>query len=73
LQPDSKRKKLIQAPDMERVVASIARIPPQHVTSSDVEALRGLEANLKMVVFGQDEAIESLATAIKLSRAGLNT
>jgi ATP-dependent Clp protease ATP-binding subunit ClpA len=73
LQPESRRKKLIQAADMERVVASIARIPPQHVTSSDVEALKTLEANLKMVVFGQDEAIESLATAIKLSRAGLNT
>jgi ATP-dependent Clp protease ATP-binding subunit ClpA len=72
LQPESKRKKLIQAPDMERVVASIARIPPQHVTTSDVEALRNLESNLKMVVFGQDEAIESLGTAIKLSRAGLN-
>jgi len=73
LQPESKRKKLIQAVDMERVVASIARIPPQHVTTSDVEALKTLEANLKMVVFGQDEAIGSLATAIKLSRAGLNT
>jgi ATP-dependent Clp protease ATP-binding subunit ClpA len=72
LQPESKRKKLIQAPDMERVVASIARIPAQHVTTSDVEALRNLESNLKMVVFGQDEAIESLGTAIKLSRAGLN-
>jgi ATP-dependent Clp protease ATP-binding subunit ClpA len=73
LQPESKRKKLIQAPDMERVVAAIARIPPQHVTSSDIESLRGLESKLKMVVFGQDEAIGSLATAIKLSRAGLNT
>tara|TARA_R110002072_G_scaffold4663_3_gene32395 strand:+ start:812 stop:3103 length:2292 start_codon:yes stop_codon:yes gene_type:complete len=73
LQPESRRKKLIQAPDMERVVAAIARIPPQHVTTSDVESLRSLEANLKMVVFGQDEAIDSLATAIKLSRAGLNT
>jgi len=71
LLPESKRKKLIQAADMEKVVASIARIPPQHVTSSDVEALRTLESNLKMVVFGQDEAIETLATAIKLSRAGL--
>ncbi len=72
LQPASKRKKLIQASDMEKVVASIARIPPKHVSSSDVESLRSLEPNLKMVVFGQDKAIESLATAIKLSRAGLN-
>lgn len=71
LQPESKRKKLIQASDMERVVAAIARIPPQHVTTSDVQSLRSLETNLKMVVFGQDEAISSLATAIKLSRAGL--
>ncbi|TFH73235.1 ATP-dependent Clp protease ATP-binding subunit ClpA [Gammaproteobacteria bacterium LSUCC0112] len=71
LQPESKRKKLIQASDMERVVAAIARIPPQHVTTSDVQSLRSLETNLKMVVFGQDEAIGSLATAIKLSRAGL--
>ena len=71
LQPESKRKKLIQASDVERVVAAIARIPPQHVTTSDVQSLRSLETNLKMVVFGQDEAISSLATAIKLSRAGL--
>jgi len=73
LLPESRRKKLIQATDMEKVVASIARIPPQHVTTSDVENLKTLETNLKMVVFGQDEAIGSLATAIKLSRAGLNT
>ena len=72
LQPVSKRKKLIQVADMERVVASIANIPPKHVTKSDVDSLRNLDINLKMVVFGQDEAIESLTTAIKLSRAGLN-
>ena len=72
LQPASKRKKLIQASDIEKVVASIARIPPKHVSSSDVESLKSLEPNLKMVVFGQDKAISSLSTAIKLSRAGLN-
>ena len=72
LQPNSKRKKLIQATDMEKVVASIANVPPKHVTKSDIESLKNLDTNLKMVVFGQDEAIESLATAIKLSRAGLN-
>ncbi|MDG1027038.1 MAG: ATP-dependent Clp protease ATP-binding subunit ClpA [Gammaproteobacteria bacterium] len=72
LQPSSKRKKLIQVNDMEKVVAAIARIPPKHVSSSDVESLKNIEPNLKMVVFGQDHAIESLATAIKLSRAGLN-
>ena len=72
LQPNSKRKKLIQASDVEKVVASIANVPPKHVTKSDVESLRNLDTHLKMVVFGQDEAIESLTTAIKLSRAGLN-
>ncbi len=73
LQPPSRRKKVIQVADMERIVAAIARIPPKHVSSSDIEALKNLETNLKMVVFGQDPAIDSLATAIKLSRAGLNT
>ena len=72
LQPASRRKKLIQVTDMEKVVATIARIPPKHVSSSDIEALRNLETNLKLVVFGQDKAIDGLATAIKLSRAGLN-
>ncbi|GAB5498260.1 MAG: ATP-dependent Clp protease ATP-binding subunit ClpA [Pseudohongiellaceae bacterium] len=72
LQPVSKRKKLIQVTDMEKVVASIAKIPPKHVSNSDINALKSLEANLKMVVFGQDTAIDTLATAIKLSRAGLN-
>ncbi len=72
LQPSSKRKKLIQVTDMEKVVAAIARIPPKHVSSSDVDALKSLKPNLKMVVFGQDQAIDSLTTAIKLSRAGLN-
>ncbi len=72
LQPLSKRKKLLQVTDMEKVVAAIARIPPKHVSSSDVDALKNIEPNLKMVVFGQDQAIDSLTTAIKLSRAGLN-
>ena len=72
LLPSSKRKKLIQVTDMEKVVASIAKIPPKHVSSSDIDALKNLETNLKMVVFGQERAIKKLATAIKLSRAGLN-
>jgi ATP-dependent Clp protease ATP-binding subunit ClpA len=72
LQPASKRKKLIQAQDMEKVVAAIARIPPKHVSTSDTQALKNLEENLRMVVFGQNEAIDNLASAIKLSRAGLN-
>jgi len=72
LLPASKRKKLIQVADMEKVVASIAKIPPKHVSSSDIRALKSLETNLKMVVFGQEIAIKKLDTAIKLSRAGLN-
>ena len=72
LQPVSKRKKLIQVTDVEKVVATIARIPPKHVSSSDIDALKKLESNLKMVVFGQDPAIKMLSSAIKLSRAGLN-
>ncbi len=71
LQPPSKRKKLLQPVDMERVVAAIAKIPPKQVSTTDMEALRTLEGNLKMVVFGQDTAITALSTAIKLSRAGL--
>ena len=72
LQPASKRKKLLQVVDMEKVVAIIAKIPPKHVSSSDIDSLKSLQTNLKMVVFGQDKAIESLSSAIKLSRAGLN-
>jgi ATP-dependent Clp protease ATP-binding subunit ClpA len=71
LQPPSKRKRQIGVHDIEAVVAKIARIPPKSVSSSDKELLRHLDKKLKMVVFGQDEAIDTLATAIKLSRAGL--
>lgn len=71
LQPPSRRKKQISVGDVEQMVAKIARIPPKSVSSSDKNALRDLEANLKMVIFGQDEAIDGLASAIKLSRAGL--
>ncbi len=67
----SKRKKTIGVHDVEDIVAKIARIPPKSVSVTDREALRNLERDLKIVVFGQDEAIEALATAIKLSRAGL--
>ena len=68
----SKRKKVIGVPDIEAVVAKIARIPPKSVSSSDRDQLRSLDENLKMTVFGQNEAIEVLSTSIKLSRAGLN-
>ena len=69
----SRRKKSVGASDVELVVAKIARIPSNQVTSSDKEALRDLDVRLKMVVFGQDAAIDTLAAAIKLSRAGLKT
>ncbi|MGB1272590.1 MAG: AAA family ATPase, partial [Endozoicomonas sp.] len=71
LQPEEERKKTIEVDDVESIVAKIARIPPKSVSSSDKELLGKLERNLKMVVFGQNEAISSLSTAIKLSRAGL--
>ncbi|MEC7431828.1 MAG: AAA family ATPase, partial [Pseudomonadota bacterium] len=71
LQPEDKRKKTIDVTDIEDVVANIARIPPKNVSTSDKDLLRNLERDLKMVVFGQDPAIESLSTAIKLARAGL--
>ncbi|MEK9648285.1 MAG: AAA family ATPase, partial [Gammaproteobacteria bacterium] len=71
LQPESKRKKIIQVGDIERVISQIARIPPKNVSSSDKTLLKDLEKNLKLVVFGQDPAIDALSSSIKLSRAGL--
>lgn len=68
----SKRKRLIGVAEIEEVVAKIARIPIKSVTASDREQLRHLSRDLKMLVFGQDEAIESLGVAIKLARSGLN-
>ena len=68
---DSKRRKTIGVKEIEAVVAKIARIPPKSVSKDDAEVLRDLEAGLKRVVFGQDTAIEALASAIKLARAGL--
>ena len=62
---------MIGVGDIETVIAKIARIPPKTVSSDDKETLQKLEKNLQMVVFGQDEAISSLATSIKLARAGL--
>lgn len=73
LLPPSKRKKSISASDVEQVVAKIARIPAAQVTTSDKKALKDLDEKLKMVVFGQDEAIDQLANAIKMSRAGLKS
>ncbi|MXU64251.1 ATP-dependent Clp protease ATP-binding subunit ClpA [Oceanomicrobium pacificus] len=71
LLPEKKRRKTIGAKDIEAVVAKIARIPPKNVSKDDAEVLKDLERSLKRVVFGQDAAIEALASAIKLSRAGL--
>ena len=71
LLPASKRRKTVGVNDIEEIVAKIARIPPKAVTSSDRDTLKNIERDLKMVVFGQDEAIKTLASAIKMSRSGL--
>ncbi|ODT80262.1 MAG: ATP-dependent Clp protease ATP-binding subunit ClpA [Pelagibacterium sp. SCN 64-44] len=71
LVPEEQRKKLIEVEDIEATIASIARIPPKSVSKSDAELLSGLEQSLKTVVFGQDQAITALSSAIKLARAGL--
>lgn len=69
----SKRKKIIGIHDIESVVSKIARVPAQTVNVSDRETLRKLDGSLKMVIFGQDEAIDTLTTAIKMSRSGLGS
>ncbi|MDT8384597.1 MAG: ATP-dependent Clp protease ATP-binding subunit ClpA [Gammaproteobacteria bacterium] len=71
LNPPSRRKKTVGVKDIEAVVAKMARIPPKQVSTSDKEGLRNLDRDLKLVVFGQNEAVDTLATAIKMSRAGL--
>ncbi|AVW91931.1 ATP-dependent Clp protease ATP-binding subunit ClpA [Celeribacter baekdonensis] len=68
---ESRRRKTIGTKEIEAVVAKIARIPPKNVSKDDAEVLKDLEATLKRVVFGQDRAIETLSSAIKLARAGL--
>ncbi len=70
--PKSKRKVNIGVPDIENIVAKLARIPSRQVTSDDKSLLKSLESDLKLGVFGQDNAVESLSTAIKLSRSGLS-
>ncbi|GGI88875.1 ATP-dependent Clp protease ATP-binding subunit ClpA [Shewanella gelidii] len=69
--PQSRRKKTIGQGEIEAIIAKLARIPEKSVSASDKETLKNLERNLKMVVFGQDQAIESLSSAIRLSRSGL--
>ncbi len=68
---DSERKEIIDSAEIEEIIAKIARVPEKSVSNSDKDKLKLLEKNLKMLVFGQDEAIAELASAIKLSRAGL--
>ena len=69
--PPEKRKKTIGPKDVEQIVATMAKIPPRSVSTSDKEQLGNLDRDLKLVVFGQDEAIDALASTIKLSRSGL--
>ena len=71
LLPEGERKERIDVEEIEQVVARMARIPAKQISASDKDVLRNLERNLKMVIFGQDPAIEQLASAIKLSRSGL--
>ncbi len=73
LMPDDTRPAEIRPPLMEEVVAKMARIPPKSVSASDRDRLGNLEPDLKRVIFGQDQAIEQITTAIKLSRAGLGS
>jgi ATP-dependent Clp protease ATP-binding subunit ClpA len=71
LLPENKRRKTVTLKDVEDIVAKIARIPPKSVSTDDRETLKNVERDLKAMVFGQEKAIETLASAIKLSRAGL--
>ena len=71
LLPVSRRKKTIGVSDIEMIVSKIARIPQQSVSSSDKDTLKNLDRNLKMLVFGQDQSIDALTSAIRLSRSGL--
>jgi len=73
LKPPEKRETVVTVAHIESVVARMARIPPKQVSSSDRDTLRNLERNLRLVIFGQDQAIEALGSAIKMARAGLGT
>jgi len=73
LQPESRRKKTISPNDIESVISRMARIPARNVSRSDLGVLRTLDRDLKMMVYGQDEAIDTLSSAIKMSRSGLGT
>jgi ATP-dependent Clp protease ATP-binding subunit ClpA len=71
LKPLAEREGTVEVRHIEEVVARMARIPPKSVSTSDREVLKNLERNLKLVIFGQDRAVESLAAAIKMARSGL--
>lgn len=71
LLPEENRKKVIEVTDIEKMVAKIARIPERNVSASDREVLRNLTRDLKLMIFGQDESIETLGAAVKLARSGL--
>jgi len=71
LLPESRRRKTIGTKEIENTIATMARIPPKSVSKDDAEVLRNLDATLKRVVYGQDDAIDKLSSAIKLARAGL--
>ena len=71
LLPDDQRTGTVDVAEIEYIVARMARIPPKQVSASDRDVLRNLDRNLKMVVFGQDSAIEALTSAIKMARSGL--
>jgi ATP-dependent Clp protease ATP-binding subunit ClpA len=73
LLPESKRRKTVQVKDIEETVARIARIPPKSVSSNDRDKLATLERDLKLVIFGQDAAIDQLTSSIKLARSGLGS
>jgi len=73
LLPDSRRRKQIGVAEIEQIVAGMARIPPARVTVSDKQTLQNLDQRLKMVIFGQDNAIDTVTSAIRLARAGLKT
>ncbi len=71
LLPPSRKKKSVGVSDIETIIAKMARIPPKRVSTSDMRLLENMEKDLKRVIYGQDEAIDTLAATIKMSRAGL--
>ncbi len=71
LMPEAERKNIVDVPEIEYIIAKMARIPPKQVSVSDKDVLKNLERNLKMVVFGQEAAIEALTSSIKMARSGL--